>query len=143
MRRPIIFVLTIFWACSDPTPDKANKFVGTYICEQETPDRFVTTEWKIWKDHYKDRIRIDISITDDFKQAGMQDSLRHFSVDSVLVESESELYFNNPYVGEGAGTRIKGRAIKSEQKLAADIAIINANGASRSQRLDFTKKPFS
>lgn len=142
MKRNIVFVLFTFWACSDPNPPKANKFVGTYICEQQLPDEFVTTQWKIWKDRYEDRIRIEISITTDFNQVGKQDSIQHFSVDSVLVESESALYFNNRYVGADSEATIKGGAIKTGQTLSADIAIIDAKGAINAQRLDFNKRPF-
>jgi len=140
MKHIIGFTLLFLCCCSDPDPDIASFFVGTYICEQQTGDELISTEWKIWQDGYKDRVKIRISIRTDFKQADKQDITQSFSVDSVLVESKTVLYFNNEYVGEKEVMIIKGQAIKEGQSLSADIALINEKGVVTNQILEFAKK---
>jgi hypothetical protein len=128
-----------FAGCSDPDPDIANKFVGTYIHEEQTPNESVLTQWKIWKAGYKDRIRIEINIKTDFADPGRQDAIESLSVDSVLVDSDYTLFFKNRYVGGEVGRKIYGQAVLSGQELTADITIVSQNGHSDSQRLRFAK----
>jgi hypothetical protein len=139
VKRNIIFALIALLGCSDPDPDIANKFVGTYTCEQQTSSESVVTKWKIRKDRYKDRIRIVISVNTDFVDPGKQDAIENLSVDSVLVDSDQTLFFKNRYEGGETGRMIYGQAVLSGQELAADVTIINVKGQADSQRLKFAK----
>ncbi|MEO6283211.1 MAG: hypothetical protein ABIN80_24050 [Dyadobacter sp.] len=140
MKRSFIFLLTMLWGCSDPNPDIASKFVGKYICEQQSPSESVHTTWEIWQDKYKDKIKINITVKTDFTQAGKADQVESLSVDSVLVDSEFTLRFNNKYKGTETGRMIYGQAtLVAKQTLDADITIVNEQGVRDSKILKFAK----
>jgi hypothetical protein len=139
MKRSLIFLMIVLGGCSDPNPDIANKFVGTYISEQQLATESIHTTWEIWKAGYKDRIRINITVKTDYVQADKPDRVESLSVDSVLVDSDYTLRFNNAYKGGEAGRMIYGQATFEKPKLNADITIIDARGVRNSQELKFTK----